>query len=293
MAGVAGWDIRTKTVVITGASSGIGKETAVALASGGARVVMTARDPDRGAAALAEVRTRSDGGQVELLVFDISSLAEVRQAAERLLATHPRIHVLVNNAGLVLTERQVTAEGFEATFATNHLGPFLLTRLLLPRLQESAPARIINVASVAHHGARHGLDFDDLQAERSYSSVQAYNRSKLANVLHARELARRLEGTGVTANSLHPGAVASGFGRHGDTKGPEALVMVIAQPFPISPAAGAATTVHLAMAPEVGEVSGEYFVRSKLGRPSKAARDDDAARRLWDASEALIAAGGP
>jgi NAD(P)-dependent dehydrogenase (short-subunit alcohol dehydrogenase family) len=285
---MASWDIRTKTVLITGANSGIGKETAVALASGGARVLMTARDPQKGQAALDEVRTRSDGGQAELLLLDLASMASVRACAAEVLERAPRLQVLINNAGLVLSERQVTEDGFEATFAINHLGPFLLTQLLLPRLQESAPSRIINVASVAHHGARRGLDFDDLQTERGYSSVGAYNRSKLANILHARELARRLEGAGVTANALHPGAVASGFGRQGDTTGIEAVVMSIAQPFMISPAAGASTSVYLAMAPELGEVSGQYFVRSKPGRPSRAARDDDASRRLWEASETLL-----
>jgi NAD(P)-dependent dehydrogenase (short-subunit alcohol dehydrogenase family) len=288
---VAPWDLRTKTVVVTGASSGIGKETAVALASGGAKVVITARDPERGEAALQEVRTRSDGGQVQLRMLDLASIASVRRFAEDLLADEPHLHVLVNNAGLVLSERHVTEDGFEQTFATNHLGPFLLTELLRPRLEASAPSRIINVASIAHHAARRGIDFDDLQTEQRYSSLKAYSRSKLANVLHARALAERLEGTGVTANALHPGAVASGFGRNEDTVGAEAILMTIAQPFLISPAAGAATSVYLAMSPDVAEVSGEYFVRSKPARPSKAARDDEAAARLWDASAQLVGVG--
>jgi NAD(P)-dependent dehydrogenase (short-subunit alcohol dehydrogenase family) len=286
------WDLRTRTVVVTGASSGIGKETAVALASSGAKVVMTARDPVRGQVALDEVRSRSDGGQAQLRMLDLASVASVRAFAEGLLADEPHLHVLVNNAGLVLSERRVTEDGFEQTFATNHLGPFLLTELLRPRLEASAPARIINVASIAHHAARRGIDFDDLQTEQRYSSLKAYSRSKLANVLHTRELARRLDGTGVTANALHPGAVASGFGRNEDTVGAEAILMSIAQPFLIIPAAGAATSVFLAMSPEVAAVSGEYFVRSKPARPSKAARDEEAAGRLWHASEQLVAGPG-
>lgn len=293
MSAMAPWDVRTKTVVITGANSGIGKETAVGLAAGGAKVIMTARDPGRGAAALDEVRARSDGGQVHLMLLDLASFESIEAFAAELLDREPRIHVLINNAGLVLSQRHTTPEGFEATFAINHLGPFLLTSLLLPRLLESAPARIIDVASTAHHAARRGLDFDDLQTEHRYTSLKAYSRSKLANVLHARELARRLHGTGVTANSLHPGAVASGFGRDEDTVGPEAILMALAQPFLITPMQGAGTSVFLAMSPEVGEISGEYFVRSKPSRPSKAARDDEAAARLWAVSEQLVDARAP
>jgi NAD(P)-dependent dehydrogenase (short-subunit alcohol dehydrogenase family) len=283
------WDLRTKTVVVTGASSGIGRETAVALACGGAKVIITARDLERGQAALDEVRTRSDGGQVQLRMLDLASFASIHEFAAGLLADEPRLHVLVNNAGLVLSERLTTDDGLERTFGTNHVGPFLLTELLRPRIEQCAPGRIINVASIAHHAARRGIDFEDLQTEQRYSSLKAYSRSKLANILHARELARRLDGTGVTANALHPGAVASGFGRNEDTVGAEAMLMVLAQPFLISPTAGAATSVYLAMAPDVGDVSGQYYVRSKPARPSKAARDDEAAARLWEATEALVA----
>ena len=290
---VARWDLRTKTVVVTGATSGIGKETAVALAAGGARVIMTARDAERGRRALEEVRARSDGGQAQVRALDLASLASVHAFADALLEEEQELHVLVNNAGLVLSQRHLTEDGFEATFATNHLGPFLLTSRLLPRLRESAPARIVVVASTAHHAARRGLDFDDLQTAERYTSLKAYSRSKLANVLHAAELARRLDGTGVTANSLHPGAVASGFGRSGDTVGPEAVLMALARPFLLSPAQGAATSVHLAMAPDLAEVSGQYFVRSKPSRPSKAARDAEAAARLWEVSEQLVAGGRP
>ena len=208
-----------KTVIVTGGNSGIGLETAVALAGAGARVLITARDRARGEAALAEVRRRGGRDDAELAVFDLADLASVRAGAAELLDRCPRIDVLVNNAGVVLSDRRETTDGLEATFAVNHLGPFLLTLLLLERIKASTPARIVNVASTAHKGARHGLDFDDLQSRHGYAGMLVYSKSKLANIYFTAELARRLAGTGVTVNCLHPGTVATGYGRDGDSRG--------------------------------------------------------------------------
>src|ERR1700722_14919040 len=212
--------MKGKTVVVTGGNSGIGFETAAALASMGARVLVTARNADKGRNAVAAITQRSGGGGlVQLVVFDLADLASVRRGAAEILEQAPRIDVLVNNAGLVLTDRAETVDGYEATFAINHLGPFLLTNLLTDRLVASAPSRVVNVASTAHRSARHGLDFEDLQAATVYKLSRVYARSKLANIYFSNELARRLEGTGVTVNSLHPGTVATGWGRDGDTHG--------------------------------------------------------------------------
>jgi NAD(P)-dependent dehydrogenase (short-subunit alcohol dehydrogenase family) len=195
----------------------------------------------------------------------------------------------VNNAGLTQLQRTVTEEGFETTFGVNHLGHFLLTTLLLDQLRASAPARVVVVSSMAHRSARAGLDFDDLQAERSYSPLGAYNRSKLANIYFTRELARRLDGRGVTANSLHPGFVASRLGRDGDGGVLGDVVMTLARPFAISPARGARTSVYLASSPAVADVTGQYFARCRETRPARVAVDAAGARRLWDVSDELVA----
>jgi NAD(P)-dependent dehydrogenase (short-subunit alcohol dehydrogenase family) len=206
-----------KTVVVTGANSGIGFETAAALASMGARVLVTARNADKGRAAVAAITQRLQGeGQVQLVVFDLADLSSVRRGAAEILEQAPRLDVLVNNAGLVLSERAETVDGFEATFATNHLGPFLLTNLLLERITASAPSRVVNVASTAHNAARKGIPFGDLQSTTHYRGMRVYGQSKLANILFTLELARRVQGSGVTANSLHPGTVRSGYGGAGD-----------------------------------------------------------------------------
>jgi len=286
-------DMTGKTVVITGATSGIGVETAVALAGAGARVVVTGRDRGRGQAAVEDIQRRSGSQMVELVVFDLGDLSSVRAGAGEILAGCQRIDVLVNNAGIVLSDRRVTPDGLEATFAVNHLGPFLLTELLLDRLKASAPARIVNVASTAHKGARRGLDFDDLQSERAYRALNVYSKSKLANIQFTTELARRLAGTGVTANSLHPGTVATGYGRDGDTKGVFAFGLKVIKPFILSPERGARTSVFLASAPEVAGVTGAYFVRSKQATPTRVARSTEAAARLWEVSEKLIAERSP
>ncbi|MEE8346831.1 MAG: SDR family oxidoreductase, partial [Dehalococcoidia bacterium] len=208
-----------KTVLITGANSGIGKETAVALARAGATVVFTSRDPKKGEQAAADIRRRS-GTDVTLMPLDLASFTSIRALAETFLQRYEKLHLLINNAGLVLSERTETEQGFETTFGVNHLGHFLLTKLLLDRIKASAPARIVNVASGAHRRVGGGLDFDDLQSTNGYSAFRVYGRSKLANIYFTRELARRLQGTGVTVNALHPGVVATGFARDGDAKPP-------------------------------------------------------------------------
>ena len=282
-------DMTGKTVIVTGANSGIGLETALALARAGARVAITARHAGRGQAAMEDLRRRSGSESVELVVFDLGELASVRAGAEEILRRLERIDVLVNNAGIVLSDRRATPDGIEATFAVNHLGPFLLTQLLLERLKASAPARIVNVASTAHKGARRGLDFGDLQSERRYSAMSVYAKSKLANIYFTIELARRLAGTGVTANCLHPGTVATGYGRDGDTHGVLTFGLKLIKPVILTAAQGARTSVYLASSPAVEGVSGEYFIRCRRRRPSKVAGDPEAALRLWEVSEKLIA----
>jgi NAD(P)-dependent dehydrogenase (short-subunit alcohol dehydrogenase family) len=282
-------DMTGKTVVITGANSGIGLETAVALAKAGAKTVITARDRGRGEAALNDIRTRSGSSNVELVLFDLGSLSSTRTGAAEILARCDRIDVLVNNAGVVLSDRRETVDGYEATFAINHLGPFVLTELLLDRIKASAPARIVNVASTAHKGARKGLNFDDLQSSFAYGVMQVYSKSKLANIYFTTELARQLEGTGVTVNCLHPGTVATGYGRDGDSSGVLAFGLKVIKPFILSAAQGARTSIYLSSSPDVAGVTGQYFVKYKARKPSAVAQDDEAARRLWKVSEELAA----
>jgi NAD(P)-dependent dehydrogenase (short-subunit alcohol dehydrogenase family) len=268
--------------VLTGASSGIGKAAAVALARLGATVVLVCRDKARGEAALAEVGAAASGAEPALELADLSCMEQVRELAGR-LSGRDRIDVLANNAGLVLGDRRITPDGFEYTFAVNHLAPFLLTGLLRPKLAGSAPARVVTVSSAAHHSAR--LDLADPQLQRQYSGWRAYTNSKLANILFTSELARRLAGTGVTANCLHPGTVRSGFGREA---GPLLRYGVaIGAPFLRSPESGASTLVYLATSPAVAGATGGYYVSAKLRRPSRAARSDTAARQLWQLSAEL------
>jgi NAD(P)-dependent dehydrogenase (short-subunit alcohol dehydrogenase family) len=282
-------DMQGKTVVVTGGNSGIGFETAAALASMGARVLITARNADKGRAAVASITQRLQGeGQVQLVVFDLADLASVRRGAAEILEQTPRLDVLVNNAGLVLTERAETVDGYEATFAINHLGPFLLTNLLLDRMTESAPSRIVNVASTAHNAARKGIPFDDPQSTHGYRGMRVYGQSKLANILFTLELSRRFGDKGITANSLHPGTVRTGYGGDGDTRGLLAFGIKIASPFFLSPAKGARTSVYLASSPEVDGVSGQYFVKCKPRSPRRWAQDSEAARQLWQVSEDLV-----
>jgi NAD(P)-dependent dehydrogenase (short-subunit alcohol dehydrogenase family) len=282
-------DMQGKTVVVTGGNSGIGFETAAALASMGARVVITARHADKGRAAVSAITQRVAGeGRVQLVVFDLADLASVRRGAAEILEQAPRLDVLVNNAGLVLTERAETVDGYEATFAINHLGPFLLTNLLLDRMTASVPSRIVNVASTAHNAARKGLPFDDLQNTRGYRGMRVYGQSKLANILFTLELSRRFADKGLTSNSLHPGTVRTGYGGDGDARGFLAFGIKIASPFFLSPAKGARTSVYLASSPEVEGVTGEYFVKCKQRKPRRWAQDQEAARHLWEVSEKLV-----
>jgi NAD(P)-dependent dehydrogenase (short-subunit alcohol dehydrogenase family) len=271
-----------RVCVVTGASSGIGQAASVALAGLGATVVLVCRDRGRGETAMAQVAGAATGDAPALELADLSSLQQVRALAGR-LAGLPRIDVLVNNAGLVIYHRQLTVDGLEHTFALNHLAPFLLTNLLVPKLEASAPARVVTVASTAHRSAR--LDLDDPQLERRYSPMLAYSNSKLANIMFTRELARRLDGTGVTANCLHPGTVRTQFGQTGSAW--LKLGLMIGGPFLRSPQAGARTVVYLASSPEVSGESGGYYVSAKRREPSAAARDDGAARRLWEVSSEL------
>ena len=284
-------ELRDRVIVITGGNAGIGKETAVGLAQKGATVVITARDQQRGAAALEEIRGRTgrDDERLVVMPLDLASFASIRAFASDLLDRSDRLDVLVNNAGLVLRQRRETADGFETTFGVNHLGHFLLTDLLLDRLRAGESARIVNVSSDAHKQARNGLDFDDLQSTRRYRGFAVYSKSKLANILFTRELARRLDGTNVTVNALHPGFVASRFGRDGDTGRLGDVAMLVTRPFAINAAQGALTSIHVASSPDVDGITGQYWYKCALATPSRAAQDDAAARRLWQVSEQLIA----
>jgi NAD(P)-dependent dehydrogenase (short-subunit alcohol dehydrogenase family) len=282
-------DLHGSVIVITGGNSGIGKEAAVAMAGMGATTVIASRNATKGRAAVEEITRRSGSDAVELMALDLGDFASIRAFSAAFHDRFDRLDVLINNAGAILTDRQLTAQGFEATLGVNHLGHFLLTDLLLDRLEASAPSRVVNVASLAHRFAYRGLAFDDLNSDRGYQSMEVYGRSKLANVLFTAELARRLDGTGVTANCLHPGTVATGFGSADDTTGFERLSIMVARPFFISAARGARTIVYLAASPEVAGSSGGYYVRSKLHRASKAGRDQQAAARLWETSAAMVA----
>jgi NAD(P)-dependent dehydrogenase (short-subunit alcohol dehydrogenase family) len=272
-----------KTCLVTGANSGIGKEIARGLAAEGARVLMVARSPERGEAARAEVAESTDNDFVELLLCDLSSQRQVRRLADEVLDRCGELHVLVNNAGLTLGERTLTEDGIEATFAINHLAPFLLTEFLRERLVASAPARVVTVASDAHRGSK--IDFEDPSGERKFSSWGAYGQSKLANILFTSELARRLDGTDVTATCLHPGVVRTGFGRQGPAF--VRAFLMVAGVFLLTPERGADTAIWLAASSEVDGASGGYYVKRRLAEPSRNARDPESARRLWRLSERL------
>jgi len=273
-----------KTVLITGGTAGIGRATAMGLATMGAHLGITGRDRGRTEEAAAEIRAAS-GGQVDVFVADLSSQPQVRRLADEVLQAYPRIDVLVNNVGGYWNTRQVTADGLERTFALNYLAPFLLTNLLLDRLKQSAPARVVTVASNAHTTGR--IDFDDLQGERSYSGSRAYSQSKLGNVLFTYELARRLAASAVTADALHPGVVNTSFGAE-DPGGVQRLFVPFVRPFLKTPEQGAATSIHLASSPDLEQVSGRYFANSKPKRSSKASYDETAAARLWQVSAELV-----
>ncbi|MGO9502530.1 MAG: SDR family oxidoreductase [Streptosporangiaceae bacterium] len=273
-----------KFVLVTGGTGGIGKATAIGLAALGARVGITGRDQARTEAAAAGIRAVPGSPAVDVFAADLSAQAEVRRLAAQVLDTYPRLDVLVNNAGGFWAHRHVTADGLEHTFALNHLAPFLLTNLLLDRLAASAPARIVTVSSGAQ--ARGRIDFDDLQGERNYSGQRAYSQSKLANVMFTYELARRLEGTGVTATVCHPGVVRTGFGAE-DQAAHMAIMIRLARPFMKTPAQGAVTPIYLACSPQVEGVTGRYFANRKPRTSGKASYDTTAAARLWQASAGL------
>jgi NAD(P)-dependent dehydrogenase (short-subunit alcohol dehydrogenase family) len=273
-----------KVCLITGATAGIGKATAQGLAAKGATLIITGRNRDKTAVTAAELKAASGNSNIDFLVADLSSQAEVRRLADEFKQKYSRLDVLINNAGGVFTKRQTTVDGLEYTFALNHLAPFLLTNLLLDLLKASAPARVITVSSGAEQGGR--LDFDDLQSEKSYSAFRVYSTSKLENILFSNELARRLKGTGVTSNSLHPGFVASDFGKN--NPGLLSMAMVLVRPFAINVEKGAATSIYLASSPEVEGVTGKFFTKSAEATPSNPmANNEAAARRLWEISEKL------
>lgn len=273
-----------RTVLVTGGTSGIGRATALGLAGMGARLAITGRDRERTEDAANEIRA-AGGGQVAVFVADLSSQAQVRRLAGEVLATLPRIDVLVNNVGGYWNTRHVSVDGLERTFALNHLAPFLLTNLLLDRLTHSAPARVVTVASNAQAMGR--IDFDDLQGERDYSGARAYNQSKLANVMFTYELARRLQGSAVTANALHPGVISTGFGAE-DPGGTQRLMVPLMRPFMKTAAQGAATPIYLACAPHLDQVTGRFFANSKPKRSSKRSYDQAVAARLWQVSADLV-----
>jgi NAD(P)-dependent dehydrogenase (short-subunit alcohol dehydrogenase family) len=273
-----------KVVVITGATSGIGEVAAQNLARMGARIVMIARNPQRADATLARLRQIAPGVDHRVHLADLSKLAVMRRVAGEIAAKEPKIDVLINNAGAMFTQRQVSADGFEMTFATNHLSYFVLTDGMLKPLQAAGRARIINTASEAHRGAQ--IDFDDLQFSKDYSGFTAYRRSKLCNILFTKELAGRLEGTGITANSLHPGFVSTRFADN--NRGLLAYLFRFAKLFAISPEKGAETIVFLASSNEVANTSGLYFQKCQPANPSKEAQDEKAAERLCQATAKLI-----
>jgi NAD(P)-dependent dehydrogenase (short-subunit alcohol dehydrogenase family) len=278
-------DLNGRTCLVTGGTRGIGRATAEALAKLGAAVVVHGRDSAAVGAVCRAIAKVSRGGRVTGVVADFASLAAVRRMAAEVAAEQPRLDLLVNNAGVSALNRRVTSDGFEYVLAVNHLAPFLLTNLLLPTLTANAPARVVTVASMAYRRA--GLDLDDLQWQRrKYHSLQAYGASKLANILFTKELARRVEGTRVVANCLHPGLVATnifaGLGVFGRLFG------LLAKPLILSPAAGAKTAVYVASAPELATVSGRYFDKCRDTRLEPSAEDAGVARRLWELSEELV-----
>ncbi len=270
-----------KVVLVTGANSGIGSATALELARSGAAVVIVGRNKEKTRVTASNIRLKSGSPIVECLIADLSSMTEVRQLASEFMKKYHRLDVLVNNAGAIFARRNITVDGLEMTFALNHLANFLLSNLLLDLIKASAPARIVNVSSRAHQRAE--LDFNDLQtAHYGYGGFKAYGRSKLANVMFTYELARRLDGTGVTANALHPGGVNSGFGKNNG--GVMRLAMKMVSRFQLTPEQGAQTSIYLASSPAVEGVSGKYFVDCAEVNSSPASYDEAAQKRLWEVS---------
>ena len=281
------WTIKERTVLVTGGNSGIGRAAASALASEGAHVVITARDPAKGEAARAVIM-ETTGVSVEVGILDLADLESVRTFARDFAATHDELAVLINNAGAVIGSRQKTADGFELTFGANHLGPFLLTNLLTDLLIASAPARVINVGSSGHGYAKEGIVFDDLMwDDHRYRQRDVYGHSKLANILHAREANRRHESSGVTAYAVHPGVVKTAFGMGGDSFVVGLGIRVVGR-WLRTPEEGADSVVWAAIDPDIIEEAGNYFADREVARSTRHARDDDQAQQLWEVSEQIL-----
>jgi NAD(P)-dependent dehydrogenase (short-subunit alcohol dehydrogenase family) len=274
-----------KICLVTGSTSGIGKVTARELAKQGATVVLVSRTRAKGEATQTEITQATGNPHVELLVADLSLLADVRRLASEFQHTNSHLHLLVNNAGCAYPTRTLTSEGLEATLVVNYLAPFLLTELLLDTLKASAPARIVNVSSAQHANAH--IDFDNLQGEKKYGNLSTYNQAKLAVLLWTYELARRLKGTGVTVNALHPGITATNF--PSGMTGVLAWGMRLSKPFLLTPEKGAQTTLYLATSPEVEGVTGKYFVKSHETTSSNDSYDQTVGARLWEVTEQLVA----
>jgi len=271
--------MKGKICMITGANSGIGKATALGLAVLGAQVIMVCRNKETGETARREIVEQTGNDSVDLLIADLSSRDAIKQLVKEFKLKYQKLHVLINNAGAFFKKRHETIDGFETTFAVNHLAPFMLTNLLLDILKRSAPARVINVSSTIHKNAR--INFDDLQAEKKYTSFKAYGQSKLAMILFTNELSRRLEETDVTVNALHPGSVKSNIGRD------FGKAMNIFSKFSKSPEKGAETSLYLATSPEIEGITGKYFVNKKEEKSSKQSHDIEIAQKLWDISVEL------
>ncbi|XP_046860995.1 retinol dehydrogenase 13-like [Xenia sp. Carnegie-2017] len=284
--------MKGKTVIITGANAGIGKSTAIDLASRGARIIMACRSLERGQAALNDIVKQTGNNDIILKHLDLSSFKSVRKFAEEIYSSEEKIDVLINNAGTVSTvERKLSEDGLELTMAVNHFGHFLLTNLLLDLLRRSAPSRIVVVSSSYHYSfitTRSLIKLDDLQFEKSYTNLEAYGQSKLANILFTRELAKRLKGTGVIANSLHPGVFSTEIGRDAFPQNFNKFVKFISHVVMKTLEEGAQTTIHLAVSEDVENVTGKYFVDCEETKPAHTAEDDDGAKRLWELSEKIV-----
>ncbi len=275
--------MRGKVVIVTGATSGIGKATALVLAKMDANLILVGHNEERLQASCEEITKRTSNGTVRPMLCDLSSMEEVRRLAREFKEQYNKLDVLVNNAGLILGERKLTVDGYEYTFALDHLSPFLLTNLLLDELKAAAPSRVVTVSSNAHFSGH--MHFDDLMLQRRWSPFKAYGQAKLANVLFTYELARRLEGIGITSNCLHPGTVRTNFGRElGGTYG---IGWAIVRMFLIGPEKGARTSIYLASSPEVEGISGKYFVKCKPRQSSRESYNLEEAKKLWDVSEKL------
>lgn len=277
-------NLKGKTVMVTGATGGIGKESAIRLAAAGAELVIVGRNRTLTEKTVKQIISETGNPKVDFLVGDLSSQADVRRIAGEFLATGRPLHILMNNAGLIFPSFQESADGIEMTWALNHLGYFLLTNLLLARIKESAPARIVNVSSNAHFAARE-INFGNPEFRGNFKAFPAYSQSKLANILFTRELAKKLDGTGVTVNCLHPGFVASSFGK---SIGNFRKFYFLIRPFQISVDRGAKTSVYLCASPEVEGITGEYFTRCKIAYSSSLSRSDEAAKQLWQLSEKMV-----